>query len=198
MCGGGGTEGGGLTPRDVGVQAGRRPLRLPGTRQVVLRTIPLSIHFLRPVPFSSRWHPQNLSLVPPLWSVSTHVLLLLPGWSPFPSWGLYLPLQPTPLTIAPCWSDLGSQKDLSLRGVMDLSGRVPVSRGVSALRVCGHIHLVPLHLIPGRNCSHSSAIRSTYVLACSSASIPFHLHTWLGWGLPELPSLADWLINLAG
>lgn len=74
----------------MGVEAGRRPLRLPGTRQVVLRTIPLPIHFLRPVPFSSGWHPQNLSLVPPLWSVSTHVLLLLPGWSPFPSWGLDL------------------------------------------------------------------------------------------------------------
>lgn len=110
-CGGGGAQReGGLRPRDVGVAAGRRPLRLPGTRQVVLRTIPLPIHFLRPVPFPSGWHPQNLSLVPPLWSVSTHVLLLLPGWSPFPSWGLYLVPPPHPPLYLPAGAISGLRR----------------------------------------------------------------------------------------
>lgn len=51
-------------------------------------------------------------------------------------------------------------------------------RGVPALRVCGET--VPC----------SSAIRSTYVSACASASIPA-ARLQLGCGLPELPSLAD-------
>lgn len=131
------------------------------------QTCPLLFSLASPEPLSG---PSSLVRLYPCAS-------LAPRLVPIPILGS---VSSPPPPIAPCWSDLGSQKDLFLRGVMDLSGRVPVSRGVPALRVCGHIHLIPLHLIPGRNCSHSSAIRSTYVLACSSASIPFRLHTGLG------------------
>lgn len=131
--------------------------------------------FFRPSPFLSVFSDLFLLLSlelpllhPPVWPISTHVLLLLPfGPHSHPE----ISVAPSPnFSLLEICQVLGG---LALRADTHLWMALCFHWDVPARRLCGRS--IWFISIPswGGTVPCSSAIRSTYVLACCSASIPF-------------------------
>lgn len=134
--------------------------------------------FFRPSPFLSVFSDLSLHLSleshlphPPACYISTHVLLLLP-FGPYSHPGISVAPSPdfSLLEISQVLEGLALRGDTCRWVALSFHWDVP------ALRLCGRS--IWFISIPswGGTVPCSSAIRSTYVLACSSASVPLCLH----------------------